>query len=64
MSTEEWSRSLALNAVKDAVAGLDGEYDDETQVFFDVKYGDESLVVTVTDATDDSLTEEFIINFE
>ena len=64
MSTEEWSRSLALNAVKDAVAGIDGEYDDENVEYFDVKYGDESLVVTVTDATDDSLTEEFVINFE
>lgn len=61
---EEWTRDLALDGLKDAIRALDGEYDDERQVFFDVRYGDESLVITVTDATDDSLSEEFIVNFD
>lgn len=61
---EEWSREFVLDTIRDAIRGaLDSEYDDEAEVFFDVKFGDESLVITVTDATDDSLSEEVIVSF-
>lgn len=62
--SEEWSRDYALNVLKENVSSLDGEYDDENEVFFDIRFGDDSLVAKVTDATDDSLVEEFIINFQ
>ena len=61
---EEWSREFALDALKEAVRSIDGEYDDEARVFFAAKFGDDSLIVTVTDATDDSLNEEFIVKFD
>ena len=64
MGNEDWTRGYALQILKDAIEGLDGEYDDENQAFLDVRHGDESLVVKVTDATDESLVEEFIINFD
>lgn len=61
--SEEWSRDYALNVLKENVSSLDGEYDDENEVFFDIRFGDDSLVAKVTDATDESV-EEFIINFQ
>lgn len=65
MSNEQWSRDYALETLRDNISGLlDSFYDDEAQMFFDVLSGGEYLIVTVTDATDDSLSEEFVINFE
>lgn len=47
----KWNRKIALDAVESAIAELDGEYDEEGDVFFDVKFEDDTLVVLVTDAT-------------
>lgn len=64
MDNETWSRDYARKVLKENLRALDGEYDDEHEVFFDVRYGDESLVVKVTDATDDTLVEEFIVSID
>lgn len=65
MGFETWTRGNALEALKDSIRSyLDNEYDDENDLFFGVEYGDESLLIKVTDATDESLVEEFILNFQ
>lgn len=61
---EEWSRSFALDCLKEAIRGLDGEFDDENGVFFDVTFGDESLVVTVKDAVEELNSAVFIVEID
>ncbi len=59
---KDWSQEFALQVLKENIRSLDGEYDDENDVFFDVRHGDDSLVVLVTDGVEGG-TEEFVITF-
>lgn len=61
---EEWNRQFVLDTLRETVReALDGGYEDEAQVFFDVRRNGESLVVTVTDGTDESLSEDITVSF-